>query len=67
MELTKEQMDLQDTIDNATHAFLDELVQSVYPATGIDWDIDTIGQVRDVAIGLLKVNHSIDIEYPYIK
>ncbi len=44
-ELTKHQIDQQDMIDNAIYHF----IQSINPSDkGIPWDIEMIGEVRDV-------------------
>lgn len=66
MQLTKQQIERQDFVDN--HIF--ELLQKLLPATkNIDWDIEVIGAVRDV-ISTQIVDKKLMKEkdfYPYLK
>jgi hypothetical protein len=65
-KLTKQRIDRQDYVDN--HIF--ELIQTLLPPSKqIDWDIETIGAIRD-AISEQIVDKQFMSEmqfYPYLK
>jgi len=65
--LTKQQINQQDFVDNQIF----ELMQKLFPPPKqIDWDIETIGAVRDVIREQLISKQKIASEeqfYPYIK
>lgn len=65
MELTDQQISRQDFVDNAIHDLINELIPSVKE---MEWDIEVIGEVRDVIQAML-VGRGICTEqefYPYI-
>jgi hypothetical protein len=66
MELTDQQISRQDFVDNAIHDLINELIPS---DKEMEWDIEVIGEVRDVIQAML-VGRGICIEqefYPYIE
>jgi len=50
-EMTDEQLERQDFVDNAVFSLIQEVNPTNKP---IDWDIEMIGKVRDVVIGELE-------------
>jgi hypothetical protein len=66
MELTKKQIERQDFVDNAIY----ELLLSINPTDkNFDWDIEMIGDIRDVIQDYIiqKTNCSEQEFYPYIE
>lgn len=66
MELTEQQIERQDFVDNAIFDLISELIPS---DKKIEWDIEAIGAVRD-AIQLQLVERGFCTEqefYPYIE
>ena len=66
MELTDQQISRQDFDDNAIHDLINELIPS---DKEMEWDIEVIGEVRDVIQAML-VGRGICTEqefYPYIE
>jgi hypothetical protein len=66
MELTDQQISRQDFVDNAIHDLINELIPS---DKEMEWDIEVIGEVRDVIQAML-VGRGICTEqefYPYIE
>ncbi|MDR1895805.1 MAG: hypothetical protein LBR10_03340 [Prevotellaceae bacterium] len=67
MELSKKQIERQDFVDNSIF----ELLQSLHPAASqLDWNIDIIGEIRDVIQSYFIENiDDIDeqIFYPFIE
>ena len=66
MELTEQQIERQDFVDNAIFNLIDELVPS---DKEMEWDIEAIGEIRD-AIQSQLVNRGLCTEqefYPYIE
>jgi hypothetical protein len=66
MELTDQQISRQDFVDNAIHDLINELIPS---DNEMEWDIEVIGEVRDVIQAML-VGRGICTEqefYPYIE
>jgi 4-alpha-glucanotransferase len=66
IELTKEQIERQDFVDNAIF----ELLQTVNPTdNNFDWDIEMIGDLRDAIQYQIikKTNCSEQDFYPYIE
>lgn len=66
MELSQEQIERQDFVDNRIHEILEELLPF---DKEIEWDIDAIGIVRD-AITKVYVGKNLCSEqefYPYIE
>jgi hypothetical protein len=66
-ELTDKQIERQDFVDNAIY----QLIQSVNPTDkGIEWDIEMIGDIRDVIaewmIERLKITDEQNF-YPYLE
>jgi len=66
-ELTDKQIERQDFFDNAIY----QLIQSVNPTDKeIEWDIEMIGEVRDVTrkwmVERLKITDEQDF-YPYLE
>ncbi len=51
MELTDKQIERQDFVDNATFDFINSLIPN---DKQIEWDIDSIAQVRDAVWEVLK-------------
>ncbi|HLA25664.1 MAG TPA: hypothetical protein VJ028_00700 [Patescibacteria group bacterium] len=65
-KLTKQQIERQDFVDNQFFELIEEFLP---PSKQIDWDIETIGAIRD-AIGKQIVDKKCMSEmqfYPYIK
>ena len=66
-ELTQQQIALQDFVDNSIFS----LIRSVNPVNKeIDWDIEMIGEIRDVLRECLvdKLNLTTEQEfYPYLE
>jgi hypothetical protein len=50
-EMTDEQLERQDFVDNAVFSLIQEVNPTNKP---IDWDIEMIGKVRDVVVGELE-------------
>ena len=50
MELTDQQISRQDFVDNAIHDLINELIPS---DKEMEWDIEVIGEVRDVIQAML--------------
>jgi hypothetical protein len=68
VELTKEQVDRQDEVDNACYALLLELGRCY--AAGLPWDIEEISTVREAVQSVLVEKRHImsDMEfYPYLE
>jgi hypothetical protein len=66
MELTEQQISRQDFVDNAIYDLINELIPS---DKEMEWDIEVIGEVRDVIQAML-VGRGICTEqkfYPYIE
>ena len=66
MELTDQQIARQDFVDNAIYDLINELIPS---DKEMEWDIEVIGEVRDVIQAML-VGRGICTEqefYPYIE
>ena len=66
MELTDQQISRQDFVDNAIYDLINELIPS---DKEMEWDIEVIGEVRDV-IQAMFVGRGICTEqefYPYIE
>lgn len=66
MELTDEQIERQDFVDNAIYNLINELIPS---DNEMDWDIEVIGDIRDTIQSHL-VEKGLCLEqdfYPYIK
>jgi len=66
MELTKEQTNRQDIVDNACHNLICELSNGSY----VEWDMEYISEVRDAVQGVLvdKLHIMSEMEfYPYIE
>ena len=66
MELTDQQIARQDIVDNAIYDLINELIPS---DKEMEWDIEVIGEVRDVIQAML-VGRGICTEqefYPYIE
>lgn len=66
-ELTEEQIERQDNVDNAIYQLIQELNQT---ADKIRWDIEMIGEVRDVIEDWLVERLKITDEqsfYPYLE
>ena len=65
MELTEKQLDRQDFMDNATSDFINSLIPN---GKLINWDIESIGQVRDAVCNVLVVKQFCSEQdfYPYI-
>lgn len=66
-ELTAEQIKRQDSVDNAIY----QLVREINPADKeIAWDIEMIGEIRDVArewmVERLKISDE-QVFYPYLE
>lgn len=64
--LTKQQIERQDFVDNQIF----ELVQRLMPAAKINWDIEMIGNVRDLIQTQLIDKQKVVSEnqfYPYLK
>lgn len=51
MELSDKQIERQDFVDNATFNFINSLIPN---DKQIEWDIDSIAQVRDAVWEVLK-------------
>ena len=51
MELTKEQIERQDFVDNATFNFINSIIPN---ENQIQWDIDSIAQVREKVWDVIK-------------
>mgnify|MGYP006873004715 CR=1 FL=1 len=66
MELTDEQIERQDIVDNTIHEMLIGLIPN---DKTLDWDIEIIGRVRDVVEHIFVKKHiCTDYEfYPYIE
>ena len=52
--------DQQDFVDNAIHSLFREL----NAGQEIDWNIEAIGKVRDVALDVMKRHYNVIVEYP---
>ena len=66
MALTDQQISRQDFVDNAIHDLINELIPS---DKEMEWDIEVIGEVRDVIQAML-IGRGICTEqefYPYIE
>lgn len=66
MKLSDQQIERQDFVDNATFHFINSLIPN---GKGIEWDIDSISQVRDKVWDVIK-HRNICTEqefYPFIK
>ena len=66
MELTEQQIERQDFVDNAIYDLINELIPS---DKEMEWDIEVIGEVRD-AIQAQLVERGLCTEqefYPYIE
>ena len=65
MELTEQQIERQDFVDNAIFNLIDELVPS---DKEMEWDIEAIGEIRDaIQSQLVTRGFCTDQEfYPYI-
>jgi hypothetical protein len=64
--LTKRQIERQDYVDNAIH----NLIQSLNPeGTGVDWNLEVIGQVRDVIANYFQAQGICTEQefYPYMQ
>lgn len=66
MELTDEQIERQDFVDNAIYHLVNELIPS---DKEMDWDIEVIGNIRDtIQSNLVEKGLCIEQDfYPYIK
>lgn len=66
MELTAQQIERQDFVDNAIFDLINELIPS---EKEMDWDIETIGEIRDaIQSQLVKRGFCTGQEfYPYIE
>ena len=66
MELTKQQIERQDFVDNAIFELINELIPS---DKEMEWDIEVIGEIRDVIQSqLVKRGFCTEQEfYPYIE
>ena len=66
MELTRQQIERQDFVDNAVYELINELIPS---ENEMDWNIEVISEVRDTIQSLL-VDRGFCTEqefYPYIE
>jgi hypothetical protein len=67
MELTKQQLERQDFVDNAIH----DLIRTVAPVgANIPWDIKLIGSIRDIIESQLCHETNLMTEqefYPYLE
>lgn len=66
MELTKQQIERQDFVDNVIYDLINRLIPS---EKEMEWDIESIGEIRDVIQSQL-VAKGICTEqefYPYVK
>ena len=66
MELSEQQIKRQDFVDNTTFEFINSLIPN---DKQIDWDIDSIAQVRN-AVSKVLIEKKICTEqefYPFIK
>ena len=66
MKLTDQQIARQDFVDNAIYDLINELIPS---DKEMDWDIEAIGEVRDMIQSIL-VERGLSTEqefYPYIE
>ena len=50
-ELTDKQLERQDFVDNAVFSLIQEINPTNKP---IDWDIEMVGNVRDVVVGEIE-------------
>lgn len=66
MELTKEQIDRQDFVDNATFNFINSIIPN---ENQIEWDIDSIAQVREKVWDVIKFRNICSEQefYPFIE
>ncbi len=66
MELTDQQLERQDFVDNATFDYINSLIPN---DKEIEWDIDSIAQVRDKVWDVLKYRNICTEQefYPYIE
>ena len=66
MELSKEQIRRQDFVDNATHEFINSLIPN---EKQIDWDMESIAQVRNAVCKVLIEKHICTEQdfYPFVK
>jgi hypothetical protein len=71
MELTEEQIDRQDLVDNACHCLIEELAEQFHCSTvDIDWDIEDIGRIRDVVQDIIVNKLKLCSEkefYPFVE
>lgn len=72
-ELTQDQFDRQDEVDNSIHTLIEELSSKDYESiekVAIEWDIDIISTVREalqeVIVNRLKLMTGMEF-YPYIE
>lgn len=66
MELTKEQIERQDFVDNATFDFINSIIPN---ENQIEWDIDSIAQVREKVWDVIKERNICSEQefYPFIE
>ena len=66
MELTKEQIERQDFVDNATFNFINSIIPN---ENQIQWDIDSIAQVREKVWDVIKFRNICSEQdfYPFIE
>jgi hypothetical protein len=66
MKLTKQQIERQDFVDNVILNLINELIPS---NKEMEWDIDTIGEIRDaIQFQLVEKGFCTEQEfYPYIE
>lgn len=66
MELTKEQIERQDFVDNATFNFINSIIPN---ENQIEWDIDSIAQVREKVWDVIKFRNICSEQefYPFIE
>ena len=66
MELTAQQIERQDFVDNAIFELINELILS---EKEMEWDIEAIGEIRDtIQSKLVEKNFCTEQEfYPYIE
>jgi len=66
LKLTKQQIERQDFVDNQVF----ELIQKLAPSAKIEWDIEMIGNIRDLIKTQIVYEKKLMSEgkfYPYLK
>jgi len=64
-DLTEQEIQLLDEIDNVTQDYLSKLAE-LAGVKELPWDMSLIGEIKDVAIHELSV-HGIDVPHPCVK